>query len=150
MRIYFDTSALVKAFINEPGSDEVKMFISQVFPKNDIVFSTAVITKAEVGTALSAMRRNRELSVPKYQKAIEDFQLRWYSFDLVEAKPLVIETAFEIGITHKIKGCDAFHVASAVVDEADLVVSTDKDLNEAATANGLQVWNPMLEPIPHI
>lgn len=72
MRIYFDTSALVKAFVHEPGSDEVKTFIAQTFPRNDVVFSTAVITKAEVGTALAAMRRNRELSAPKYQQAIDD------------------------------------------------------------------------------
>ena len=150
MRIYFDTSALVKAFVDETGSKEVKAFIAQIFSQKEVVFSTAVITKAEVVAALATLHRNRELSTPKYQKAINDFQERWKSFDVVEATSFVIDSSFEIGHTHKIKGCDAFQVASAFIDEVDLLASCDNDLNEAAKKNKLRVWNPMLEPIPQI
>lgn len=75
-----------------------------------------MITKAEVVTALAAMRRNRELTGPKYQQAVEDFKERWKSFDVAEATPQVIEAAFEVGASYKIKGCDAFHVGSALID----------------------------------
>jgi predicted nucleic acid-binding protein len=78
------------------------------------------------------------------------FEKRFRVFSIVEVLPSLIHTSGEIARDYKIKGCDAFQVASALIDEADLIVSTDQDLNEAAKANDLRVWNPMREPIPHI
>jgi hypothetical protein len=53
-------------------------------------------------------------------------------------------------LNHKIKGCDAFQLASALEVETDIFISTDNDLNVAASENGLFVWNPMTEPMPKI
>jgi predicted nucleic acid-binding protein len=150
MRIYFDTSALVKDFVDEPGSLEVKSFFKEAVLQEEIDFSTSSVTKAEVHAAFSAMRRNRELTQPKYEETLQRFEKRFRVFSIVEVLPSLIHTSGEIARDYKIKGCDAFQVASALIDEADLIVSTDQDLNEAAKANDLRVWNPMREPIPHI
>jgi predicted nucleic acid-binding protein len=60
----------------------------------------------------------------------------------------LIDKAGEIGLNHKIKGCDAFQLACAVESESTLFISTDNDLNTAAVQKGLSVWNPMTDPIP--
>jgi len=39
MRIYFDTSALVKDFVDEPGSLEVKSFFKEAVLQEEIDFS---------------------------------------------------------------------------------------------------------------
>ena len=75
MKLYFDTSALVKEFVNETGSAEVKQYVVEKVHQEDVVFSTAVITKAEIAAALSAMRRNRELTQPKLDEAVSRFEL---------------------------------------------------------------------------
>ena len=59
----------------------------------------------------------------------------------------MIDKAGEIGLNHKIKGCDAFQLACAIEVKTDIFVSTDNDLNAAASENGLFVWNPMTDPI---
>ena len=150
MKLYFDTSALVKEFVNETGSAEVKQYVVEKVHQEDVVFSTAVITKAEIAAALSAMRRNRELTQPKLDEAVSRFQKRWKLFNIVNASLAVIEKSYQIGLQHKIKGSDAFQLASALIDGTELLISCDQDLNAAAKKEGIQVWNPMngrFEPI---
>ena len=62
----------------------------------------------------------------------------------------LIDRSGELGLNHKIKGCDAFQLASAIEVNTDLFISTDNDLNTAASENGLDIWNPMSEPTPKI
>ena len=71
-------------------------------------------------------------------------------FSIADVTTALIDRAGEIGLNYKIKGCDAFQLASALEGEADLLISTDSDLNMAADAHGLTVWNPMNEPQPNI
>jgi predicted nucleic acid-binding protein len=70
------------------------------------------------------------------------------AFFIPEVTSLLIDKAGEIGLKHKIKGCDAFQLASALEAETDIFISTDNDLNVAALEHELFVWNPMTEPIP--
>ncbi len=148
MRIYFDSSALVKLVVDEEGSPEVRKFVSTAL--NDKAFITSAVTKAEVMAAIAAMRRGRHLTQRGFQKAVEDFRLRWRAFNVPEVTISLIDKAGEIGVGHKIKGCDAFQLASALEAEANLFVSCDDDLNTAASESGLFVWNPMVEIIPEI
>ncbi len=148
MIIYFDSSALVKSVVDEEGSLQVKMFLSQCVSSEERVFVTSAITKAEVMAALSAMRRGKHLTERKFRKAVADFEVRWKIFSVPEVTVRLIDKAGEIGLNHKIKGCDAFQLACAVESESVLFISTDNDLNTAATQRGLSVWNPMTEPIP--
>ena len=41
MTIYVDSSALVKMFVDEPGSPEIKQFVSGLISKEDITFVTS-------------------------------------------------------------------------------------------------------------
>ncbi len=115
-----------------------------------MIFATSAVTKAEILAALSAIRRGRHLTQTKFEKAVVDFKSRWKAFFIPEVTSLLIDKAGEIGLNHKIKGCDAFQLASALEVETDIFISTDNDLNVAALENGLFVWNPMSEPMPKI
>ncbi len=148
MIIYFDSSALVKSVVDEEGSPQVKRFLSECLVSEEIDFVTSAITKAEVMAALSAMRRGKHLTEKKFRKAIAGFEVRWEIFSVPEVTVSLIDKAGEIGLNHKIKGCDAFQLACAVESESTLFISTDNDLNTAAVQKGLSVWNPMTDPIP--
>lgn len=150
MKIYFDSSALAKGFVNEESSDAVRNFIAAAVPARDTYLFTAVITKAEVIAAFAAMRRGRKISQPQLDQAVQQFREQWQYFSIVEATTPVIDTSGEIGLENKIKGCDAFHVASALIIETDLLVSSDNDLNAAALKHGIALWNPMESPPPTI
>ncbi len=150
MKIYFDSSVLVKSVVDEKGSSEVKEFLEKFVTDEETVFVTSAITKAEVMAALSAMRRGRHLTEKKFRKAVTDFELRWKIFSVPEVTVQLIDRAGKIGLNHKIKGCDAFQLACAAESETALFVSTDNDLNTAASQNRLSVWNPMTQPVPGI
>jgi predicted nucleic acid-binding protein len=146
--IYFDASALIKSLIEEPGSTNIKIFLSEIAQLEKIViFATSAVTKAEIMAALSAIRRGRHLTQKKFEQAVTDFRRRWKAFFIPEVTRLLIDKAGELGLNHKIKGCDAFQLACALEVETDIFVSTDNDLNVAALENGLFVWNPMIDPI---
>lgn len=148
MIIYFDASALIKSLIEEPGSTNIKIFLSEIAQLEKIViFATSAVTKAEIMAALSAIRRGRHLTQKKFEQAVTDFRRRWKAFFIPEVTRLLIDKAGELGLNHKIKGCDAFQLACALEVETDIFVSTDNDLNVAALENGLFVWNPMIDPI---
>ena len=151
MIIYFDASALVKSLIEEPGSVSIRNFLLEIAELEEtVIFVTSAVTKAEIMAALSAIRRGRHLSQKKFEKAVADFKIRWKAFFIPEVTSCLIDKAGEIGLNHKIKGCDAFQLASALEVETDIFISTDNDLNVAASENGLFVWNPMTEPMPQI
>ncbi|WP_069472497.1 type II toxin-antitoxin system VapC family toxin [Candidatus Marithrix sp. Canyon 246] len=151
MIIYFDSSALIKSLIEEPGSVSIRNFLLEVAQlEKTVIFVTSAVTKAEILAALSAIRRGRHLSQKKFEKAVADFKIRWKAFFIPEVTSFLIDNSGEIGLNHKIKGCDAFQLASALEVETDIFISTDNDLNVAASENGLFVWNPMTEPMPKI
>jgi hypothetical protein len=72
------------------------------------------------------------------------------SFFIPEITSHLIDKAGEIGLKHKIKGCDAFQLASALEAKTDIFISTDNDLNVAALEHRLFVWNHKTEPLPKI
>jgi len=149
--IYFDSSALIKSLIEEPGSVSIRNFLLEVAQlEKTVIFVTSAVTKAEIMAALSAIRCGRHLSQKKFEKAVADFKIRWKAFFIPEVTSCLIDKAGEIGLNHKIKGCDAFQLASALEVETDIFISTDNDLNVAASENGLFVWNPMTEAMPKI
>ncbi|MEK8021586.1 MAG: type II toxin-antitoxin system VapC family toxin [Candidatus Parabeggiatoa sp.] len=151
MIIYFDASALIKSLIEEPGSVSIKNFLLEIKQLEEtVVFATSAVSKAEIMAALSAIRRGKHLTQKRFEQAVADFTIRWKAFFIPEVTTHLIDKAGELGLNHKIKGCDAFQLASALEIETDIFISTDNDLNVAALENGLFVWNPMTEPIPKI
>jgi predicted nucleic acid-binding protein len=146
--VYVDSSALIKVFVEEQGSLEIEQYMAEVVARGNACFVTAAVTKAEVMAGLSAIRRGRHITQREFEEAVANFREQWNVFSIADVTTALIDRAGEIGLNYKIKGCDAFQLASALEGEADLLISTDIDLNMAADAHGLTVWNPMTEPQP--
>ena len=148
MNIYFDTSAIVKYFTQEVGSEAVIGFFGKYFYDNNVVFWTAIISGAESLAAFHAMSRGKVLTNTQLNIVTTNFKRDFQGFSLVEPTEFLLETAERIASSHKIKGCDAFQLASAIIAKADLIVSCDNELNKAAIKENYTVWNPMFDPIP--
>lgn len=120
----------------------------EVVAHGNVDFVTAAVTKAEIMAGLSAIRRGRHITQREFNEAVANFREQWQIFSIADVTVALIDRAGEIGLNYKIKGCDAFQLASALESEADLLISTDSDLNAAAKESGLIVWNPMTESQP--
>ncbi len=149
MNGFIDSSALVKVFVNEPGTSVIQPFVLEAFDDNSNVFlMTSAITKAEIMAAFAALRRGRNLSQRQFEEAVARFKERWQEFSVPEVSAELIDLSGELGLQNKLKGADAFQLASALEVDTDMFISTDNALNAAAAAHGLAVWNPMLESQP--
>jgi uncharacterized protein len=134
---YFDTSALVKRYVNEAGRREVL----QLLRRHDIV--TSAILPVEVRSALR--RRSGEgtldaVRVPEILRRLAADRPYW---TLVAVGSDVLAAAEALVAAHPLRTLDAIHVASAQLFRSRLTtpefmfVSADVRQTAAAAAIGL-------------
>ena len=146
MALYFcDTSAIVKYYVTEPGSQWVWKLVDSGEP----VFLVE-ITIAEVSAALSILRRTGRISEHQRVQYWERFEkdcVQRYRF--LPTHYQMICTAALLCANHPLKGYDAVQVAAALHLQQSLeterpltFVAGDKSVIAAAEAEGLTVDNP--------
>lgn len=134
MRIYFDSSAFAKRFIDEPGSQE----IDNLCQKASVV-GLSIICYPEILSALN--RRLREESLNKKEDALVKKRLSEELGDIqiINITPDVILRTEAIMETHVLRAMDALHVACALEWQAGLFVTSDRRQEKAAKRSGLKV-----------
>ena len=148
---FFDSSARVKYYVNEVGSNWVESLLDAT-PPNEITI--AQITGVEIAAALARRVSTEMASAPDAAAAIQlfrgDFQAK---FDVLPVNAQRIEEAMNLAELHRLRGYDAMHWAFAVAFEAQLtargigpltLISADVELNQAAQAEGLLTDDPNL------
>ena len=146
---FFDSSALVKYYIDETGSDWVEILIDAQ-PANEILI--AEITGAEVVAALTRRSRLGHIAVPDAAIVIGLFKNHFrYKLNSLVVRTNVVEAAMDLAETHGLRGFDSIQLASALTTNETLVtrghqalifISADSALNQAAIREGLSVDNP--------
>jgi len=131
---YFDTSAFVKLFIEESGSDDV----ATLWDAADVALSSRILVP-EVAAALAMAQRTGRLDTDAYQGAVQSCRRFVGALRMVELTSEIAASAAEIAASHALSGADAIHLASAMLlGNGEVVLATwDRRLHEAATANGL-------------
>jgi uncharacterized protein len=150
--VFFDSSALVKRYVAEAGSQWVTDMMAP-FAGNTVHIS--VVSGAEVVAAIVRRQRSGGIMADEAARAIDEFSDDWSSFyELVRVDREVINRAMLLAQRYGLRGYDAVQLASALeVDalarrlaSAITVVSADEELNAAAVNEGLVVANPNSHP----
>lgn len=139
---YLDTSALVKRFVAEKGSERVEEMLRAGEPA-----ATSKIGYAEVYAALARRRREGGLSTKGYARACRSFEEDWKTYVRVDLRDEVLQLARDLIKRRPLRGFDAIHLASALTLGRELgepmrFVAADARLLGAAEAEKLQVMNP--------
>lgn len=135
--IYLDTSALVKRFVTEVGSDRVgRLFLEQA------TFATAKIAYLEIYSGLTRKWRENALSRSDYELACREFELDWEAYIRVDLHDEILSISRDLIQRYPLRGFDAVHLASAVYLEKALgepisFVAADTRLLEAAHQESL-------------
>lgn len=134
--VCFDSSALVKLLVDEPGSD----LAERLWNEADTVAASR-LASPEVSAALSAARRAGRLDETSEQKARRAWSSYWTAIDVIELTAAVATDAADLAERLRLGGADAVHVASArTLSASDLIlVSWDRRLSTAAFEVGLSV-----------
>lgn len=150
MVYYFDSSAAVKRYAPEKGSQWVK---ARVAPEAENVIYLGQIGIVEIAAALSKKVRTKELTQENYEAALRLFLADVQNEEYVTASlsDAVVQLAVDLTKRHPLRGYDAVHLATAVSLNAALLsaeipplvfVTGDRILREAAQSEGLVVDNP--------
>jgi hypothetical protein len=134
---YFDTSALIKRYVNEPGRREVL----QLLRSNNCVVSA--VLPVEVRTALRRRVTEGTIDESRVPAVLKRFTADRAFWTFIEVSRDVLTAAETLGAAHPLRALDALHVASAqlfatrVVPSAFTFVSADVQQTAAATALGM-------------
>ena len=140
MNLYLDTSALVKRYVVEAGSDDVRRWIAEA----DLV-TTSLLTRAEANAAFARAVRVGSISAQTGEKAVRLLASHWPSYVKIAVAEKTVVRAAELAWSLGLRGYDAVHLASAEMGQSALgtsviLVTYDRQLAEAGRQIGLDVW----------
>lgn len=128
MNAYFETSALVKLFLEEPGADEAR----DLWDDADLV-TVALIAYPEARSALAAAARGGRISAEQLDDVKRKLERRWRQMQVVDIDPSIAFFAGDVAEEFELRGYDAVHLATAISlqDDSLLVVTWDTELARA-------------------
>ncbi len=146
---YMDSSALVKIYIREQGSEWTREVYGNSKANDILIYE---IAGAEVLAALHQRFRNKDFSEEDLKTACDLFRNDFQNFFArLPIKKQIVDTGMRLIQKHPLRGYDAIQLATAVSfleelrklnGESLLFVGVDKVLDNSATAEGLTVINP--------
>jgi hypothetical protein len=140
--IYLDSSALVKRYTEEVGTDLVKSILL-----TSAVIATSKLTYPEILSALMRKHRAGEIAKKPLTNIIERFEKDWTHVLVLQFHNDLLPIAKTLVRKHPLKAADAVHLSSALwlkhSTKTDVTfVSSDSTLLRAAQGEGLETTNP--------
>ena len=138
---FLDTSALVKRYHIEAGSDKV----DEVFDDEDGVFLISGLTIVELASALQRKKNRGEVTATDMDNALAQFAVSvLQDLIVVGFRSGFIQRARALVLERNIRTLDALQLAAVLEFEplAPVFVCADDRLSGAARAVGFTVLNP--------
>jgi len=134
MKVFFDSSALAKRYIEEPGSDKVEKICSQA-----ALLGVSSICIPEVVSALCRLRWRSTITEGQYENAKQALLKDLENALICNITPSVIRQSIHILETNRVRTLDALHIGCALEWKAEVFVSSDVRQTSAARRTGLKV-----------
>jgi uncharacterized protein len=140
--IFFDASAVAKRYFEEIGSDRVNHFWS-----GEEFFTSLAILHCELTSVLNRKQRERALPPGVYQMLKRQIREDLEKILMVPVSSDLIQRSLRLLDSHPLKTLDSLYLAGALgleenLKEPLLFVSSDRQLLQAAHAEGMSVVNP--------
>lgn len=141
MIVYFDTSALVKAYIAEDGSSDVLALLN--LP--DLQPGSLLLLEVEMAAALGKAARLLRLAQDTLARAWEGFLRDWEAFARIEVSEPLVRRAAQLALEQSLRGYDSLRLASALtwqeyLGEPLTLATFDRELWQAARVLGVRPW----------
>ena len=136
MILYLDTSALVKLYVEEQGSAEIRAAVDTAQ-----AVCTSMVAYVEVHAALARAADEGRITGQERARAVADFRADWPEYAVVQVTQRVADLAAELALAHGLRGFDAIHLGSALVVRAESgaevrFLAWDERIRRAAQAAG--------------
>lgn len=134
MRVFLDSSALAKRYVDEAGTRDVLAWCDQATE-----LALSVIAVPELISAFCRLQREGRLTAAQYRRLKGELLADIADALICDTTPQVVQRAVMVLEAQPLRGMDALHVAAALACEADVFVSADVRQCAAAKHLGLQV-----------
>ena len=137
MILYLDTSAWLKLYVAERGTEEVTAAVQSAE-----LIAISRIAYAEARAALARLLREKRTTRVEHRRRIAALDADYGEVLKVEVSEEVVRQAGELAESHALRGFDAIQLASArwlarKTRKPVRLLAFDQRLNEAASALGL-------------
>ncbi|MCY4552248.1 MAG: type II toxin-antitoxin system VapC family toxin [Candidatus Poribacteria bacterium] len=152
---YFDASALVKRYTRESGSEKM-LFLFRNVPLTRLLCLT--IGAIEVFWICIRKKNDRRITIGEFTQAIGHLEHEIInhqsSFRKISVPDSLVWNSMDLIETHSLNSVDAMVLRSALDTATELrsigdrlvLVASDQRLLRAARAEGLQIFNPEIDP----
>lgn len=139
MNCFFDTSALIKNYMDEKGSERVAEIL-----ENAEKVIVAPTTETECASVISRMHHAGDYTRKEAYELLEDVRIDSQYFDRVSFDPHLEDASIRVTFDHNLRALDSIQLGAAILrrDEIDRFVSCDKDLLAAAKREKFRVEDP--------
>ncbi len=134
MRVFFDSSAFVKRYVSENGTQTVLEWCEQA---TEIGLSG--IALPEIISTFCRLRREGKIDETQYQQLKSLLITDMQDAEICNLTPTVLAHAISSLETNRLRGMDAIHIGSALALKVDVFISGGNRQIEAATQAGLHV-----------
>lgn len=134
MKIFFDSSAFIKKFIQEQGSTEVDDYCQYA-----TMLGLSIICFPEMMSALNRKVREGNLSIENYLSIKKQIADDIEDIQIINLVPEVLEGSIALLENNALRSLDALHLSCAMTWNSELFISSDKRQVQAARKSGLQV-----------
>lgn len=110
MICYLDTSALVKLYVTEEGSNLISEYARQ-----SLLVATSRVAYAEARAAFARAWREGVLDEAAYREVVSNFKEEWPAFFTLDVSDPVLQRLDALIDTYPLRGFDALHLASTLV-----------------------------------
>ena len=108
MILYLDASALVKCYVTEPGSEEIRTAIQRA-----ALAGTHLISRVEVAAAFVKAVRTKALRAEEGKKCLIRFRKDWPNLIRPGVSEMLVAHADTLAWDYGLRGYDAVHLAAA-------------------------------------
>ena len=134
MRVFFDSSAFVKRYVSEAGTEAVLAWCDRAS-----AIGLSGIALPEIVSAFCRLRREDQIDDTQYRQLKSLLLADIEDAAICDLTPEVLAKSIVILETSVLRGMDALHIGSAVALKADVFISADQRQCDAANRAGLRV-----------
>jgi predicted nucleic acid-binding protein len=107
MTLYLDTSSLVKLYVEESGTDDVRQDLAEASAG-----ATSLVAYAEARATFARLRRQGTITPAVFRSVKRDFDADWSMYLVVEPTLELCRTAGDLAERYRLRGFDSIHLAT--------------------------------------
>ncbi|CRI63455.1 conserved hypothetical protein [Thiocapsa sp. KS1] len=134
MRVFFDSSAFVKRYVREKGTEAVLAWCDRAS-----AIGLSGIALPEIVSAFCRLRREGKIDEAQYRQLKSLLLADIEDAAICDITPEVLAQSIVCLEKNLLRGMDAIHIGSALALKVDVFITADQRQGDAASRAGLRV-----------